>query len=36
MIEFLLTLLGLMSESSEVDYVQKPKPGPVPMPPPGE
>lgn len=35
MIEFLLTLLGLMAESSDTGYVQKPKPVPIPMPQPG-
>lgn len=32
MVEFLLTLLGLMSDFSDSDYLQKPKPRPVPMP----
>jgi hypothetical protein len=35
MIEFLLAFLGLMSESSDIGDVQKPKPLPVPMPTPG-
>jgi len=35
MIEFFLTLLGLMSESPDIGYVQKPKPLPIPMPKPG-
>lgn len=36
MLEFLLTLLGLMSDSFDIGYVQKPKPVPVPMPKPGD